>query len=133
MERHTFVVGIDRDGSTVNKLVKVEDKSEVLEKAKRAFAVTGEFRVEYYFEPCNEYIEVDSLDELPDRGKVRIVPVLKPIPLESSAGLSSPCDFSTASTVELSPGDPLMLTGSFSPAPTTPPMVIIPPSSASSV
>lgn len=132
MERHTFVVRIDRDGSTVNKMVKVEDKSEVLEKAKRAFAVTGEFRVEYYFEPCNEYIEVDSLDELPDRGKVRIVPVLKPSPLGSSAGLSSPCGFSTASTVDLSSGDPLMLTDSFSPAPTSP-LIFIPPSSASTV
>ena len=62
MDRHTFVVAFDREGGTVHKLIKVEKKSEVLDQAKRAFAVTGEFHVEYFFEACDVYVEVDSLD-----------------------------------------------------------------------
>ena len=73
--RLTFVVALKRDsGDNVNRLVTVSRKRDLPAKALAAFNVTsGMFYMEYYFKPCEEYVRVDTTDELPDGGKVRLV------------------------------------------------------------
>ena len=106
-QRHTYVVACEREGcGTINKLVTVEQKSHVLVQAKRAFAVTGDFRVEYFYEPASVFVEVDSLDELPDGGKVRIIPLAL---AKSSASSASPSTASTVAVLDLQPDGSLIL------------------------
>ena len=126
MERHTFVVAFEREGGTVHRIIKVQNKSDVLAQAKRAFAVEGECRVEYFFDACAVYVEVDDLDELPDSGKLRLVPVLKYAPL-----VVTPTNLSTATTIDLSAGEPLVVGESVTLEPL--PAVVCSPPSASSM
>ena len=73
---YTYVVTYDRGtaaGGAVNKLLREVKKSEVLEKAKKAFCLVGEYGVEYYMESYGMFIRVDALNELPDGGKLRLV------------------------------------------------------------
>lgn len=55
------------------KLVSVAKKEELLLKTKTVFDVSGEWHMEYYYKPCDEYVIVRALSEVPDEGKLRLV------------------------------------------------------------
>ena len=70
---YDFIVTSEVGGRTVNKLLRVEEKSSLLPKAKEAFSVTEECQLEWYFKPYDVYVSVDSSEEIPDDGKVRLI------------------------------------------------------------
>ena len=71
----TYLVTYDGDGSAINRLVTVRRKSELLAKAESMFGLSGETKqaLEYYHDEYGMYIRPMSPDELPDRGKIRLI------------------------------------------------------------
>ena len=74
----TFVVSYDQGEGVINRLIKVASKTAVLERGKEAFGLSGHCFCEYFHADYQTYIRVDSLVDLPDGGKVRIIPARTP-------------------------------------------------------
>ena len=70
---YDFVVRFSVGGREKSSLIKVEKKSDLLSKAKEKFSVAGKCSLEWYFEPCDAYVSVDSEAEIPDGGRMRLI------------------------------------------------------------
>ena len=70
---HKYVVSYKTGLRDINRLLQVANKKDVLEKAKLAFSVTGDFALEVYNEEFGLYIRIDADSEMPDGGRLVLV------------------------------------------------------------
>ena len=63
-------------GPAAKKLIRLSLKSEVIREAEKAFNLPANtsLRVQLYVEEFDDFIDVDHLADLPDRGKLKILP-----------------------------------------------------------
>ena len=70
---YDFVVRFNGGGREKSSLIKVDKKSDLLSKAKEKLSVVGKCSLEWYFEPCDAYVSVDSEADIPDGGRMRLI------------------------------------------------------------
>ena len=58
---------------SVNKIIRVSQKGQLLGKAAAAFGLSGACVIEYYCKEYEEYVRPETAEELPTGGKVRLV------------------------------------------------------------
>ena len=58
---------------SVNKIIRVSQKSELQAKAAAAFGLSGPCAIEYYCKEYETYVRPETAEELPASGKVRLV------------------------------------------------------------
>ena len=93
----------EANGKTLNKVIRPYGRWDVLQAAKSAFRVAGDYTLEWYFPEFEEYVVVDDPVDFPSEGKARLVQMDSP-----SASATSPPP-PTTSTPKLATQDTVLL------------------------